>query len=195
MGEPVSIQLKDLSSKIVNGFLEFNNVIFLLFARREEEGFKMIVKLLRFLLSTPARFTSYIIGIVFGFVYDEIENNRISFKDVSKSTRNFFELLMILSILSASVNWMMLISDHMAFAFYVFWQIFTVLSWSLSTGWIIISCHFGSYASLNKFLSCYIFKVVSQLTYGIYLIHHPVFLFIVLRKNRYVTAGDLVRMF
>ncbi|KAK5640661.1 hypothetical protein RI129_011472 [Pyrocoelia pectoralis] len=50
-------------------------------------------------------------------------------------------------------------------------------AFSISIGWIIYCCHTGNGGIINTFLSHSVFKIISNLTYTIYLVHYPLVIY------------------
>ncbi|KAK5638733.1 hypothetical protein RI129_013028 [Pyrocoelia pectoralis] len=64
-------------------------------------------------------------------------------------------------------------------------------AFSICIGWIIYCCHTGNGGIINSFLSHSVFKVLSNFTYTIYLVHYPVIIY----TNKRVRVGNFVDNF
>lgn len=118
--------------------------------------------------STLTRCVPYLMGIIFGFIIDELESKPGSFKLAIK-----YQVLLWLN----NINWVNIkfwcdLADCTTnnTIFYVFESIHKLL-WSNSIGSIIIACHFGIGGIVNRILSNNFWIPISKISLSLYLMH------------------------
>lgn len=152
-------------------------------------------------MQTSTRFTSYIIGIIFGFYFDRMEEKKQSLDGTSKFLLSLFWMAtfsMIFFVLIVCFTEVMLsVPDDVAFTFFPFVDVAYKLLASICVGWFVLACHFGYGGILNRIFSCGFFKIASKLVLGVYLIHCIVIVAIVKMKTQYSTmkVDEVVNMF
>lgn len=124
------------------------------------------------------RSSVYLVGIIVGYYIDKWESKKKE-KKFDKKLRNITILFPILWILS-------LVFLHDILAFFDFGRLAACILeptnkmiGALIFGHFIIMCHFSGFGNVNRFLSMYIWKVITRLSYCIYLVHPVIQTFLV----------------
>lgn len=140
---------------------------------------------------TSTRFTPYIIGIMFGFYIERMEIKKQNLKGMSKLLLSTFwmvsfsMLLFLVTIYLTDV--ILLIPDDVAVHVFPFADVAYKLLASICVGWTAMACHFGRGGFLNSIFSCGVFKILSKLCLGVYLIHYRIMIAYVNMKTEYST--------
>lgn len=160
-------------------------------------------QLVIFQFQTSMRFTPYIVGVIFGFYIDRMEENKQTNLD---KLPNFlfklfwfvlFALMFFLAIIFYS-DLTIILPENVIVRAYPFVDMAFKLLGSLSVGWGTIACHFGRdrFSTFwNNFMSCRFFRIASKFCYGVYLIHFIIQLLVVHFKTQYSTfdVTEMVR--
>ncbi|KAJ3647369.1 hypothetical protein Zmor_019248 [Zophobas morio] len=128
-------------------------------------------------LSTIHRVPSWLTGVFCGYL--------LQFKNV-KIPRNLNNCLLFVSLLSMILlilNQVSLLDEEYNVYRAALWNGLARPMWSLALCYIIFSCATGHGGIINSFLSHYVFRVLSELTFSIYLLH-AVFLAGILGNTR-----------
>ncbi|XP_063908434.1 nose resistant to fluoxetine protein 6-like [Zophobas morio] len=116
-------------------------------------------------LSTIHRLPSWLTGVFCGYL--------LQFKNV-KIPRNLNNCLLFVSLLSMILlilNQVSLLDEEYNVYRAALWNGLARPMWSLALCYIIFSCASGHGGIINSFLSHYVFRVLSELTFSIYLLH------------------------
>lgn len=153
-----------------------------MFSYRKLTSEVTIQKLFRIHCRASTRFTTYIIGVIFGYYVDAFESGKLKITKISKKLSSLFWMGSILTFCVIFYDFFSLLPDAYAIAAYIYLDAVYKVLLSLSVGWITIACHIGNAYLLNKFLSNNVFKFLAKFSFSIYMVHLIVQYIMVSRK-------------
>ncbi|KAI9551728.1 hypothetical protein GHT06_022064 [Daphnia sinensis] len=141
-------------------------------------------------MNTFARFPTYIIGILLGWLLHKTKDKKIR---INKCLVVAGWMMAILSGLTVTYGMLPYLDENIVPVINPVVRIsYGVLhhsAWALAVGWIIFACTHGCGGFVQRFLSCKLFLPFSRLSYAVYLLHlHYIFAYVAhMRKPVYFT--------
>ncbi|XP_074031574.1 nose resistant to fluoxetine protein 6 [Leptinotarsa decemlineata] len=130
----------------------------------------------KYYIAPHIRAAPYIIGLTFGYVIFKTKEKEIAFgRAMNVVLWIISSVLMITAMLGC--HFFYLESHDYNKLESSAYLTFSRTAWTVGLVWIMWSCMHGQGGVMNDFLSAHIFKVLSRITYGIFLIHSIVQLY------------------
>lgn len=125
----------------------------------------------KYYVNTLTRSSPFFIGMIYGYILHSYRHQKLQFSKVRVRI-----LWMWVTIVLGAVTWinyLILQPDWDNQLMDNLINSFMRPCWALAVGWIILACHHGYGGPVNWLLCLRCFKLLSRLSYAMYMVHHP----------------------